>query len=311
MLLFCKPTHLYTTYYIMIERLLLPTMPNTPVNNLLVRLNQTHFDRIINTWNSFNQYIQSKHDMGDAFLYYDIHLIRNNSKQLVQFLRDRQEVMMQSVLNYQGNQGNQVFNVSSNKHSDFNVSMSTALVMDVEKIITTMRTNWNPKMNSVRVEIESAIRAYETTEIIFLCLLADIYRYLYEFNNNLTTYTKSKQLYEKALAYINDALSREPYFKVLSNSDEDMYGVFLNYSILCYESNHLREALVLCDEALHLFDQFSVKTQKYPSVLVLMKSNKKTWMNQYMSNKSVSPTVSQTVPQTVPQTVSPTVPNTI
>lgn len=266
-------------------------------------LDQLHLDRIIHNWNLFIHYMQSKRDLGDPFVYYDIHLVRINSKQIIQFLRDLNDAAAHghdkqhtpidnpvcttpttpTTPNHSKSchDFNQYSTVQNSKGVQVCSQISESLVVDVKRLIFILRENWNHKMNTIRVEIDSALSPLETTDTVLLGLLGDIYRYFYEFNNKPDTYATSQQYYERALSYVNDGLNRVPYALHLSNSDEDIYGIFLNYAVFCHESTYTHDALVLCTEAVELFHEFTPDTH-HPtpadlSVIALIKFNQKKW----------------------------------
>ena len=242
----------------------------------------------------FCQYIQTKHDLGDQFVYYDIYLVRINSKQIIQFLRDLATAMKtipvdpvdpvdrpSPVDDSQASNQDGTPTAGGPTCSHMCQQVVESLVMDYKTLVYIMRKNWNHKMNTVRKQLDSSLSPLETTEAVLVGLMGDIYRYLHEFNNKPETYATSQQYYERALSYINDGLNRVPYALQLSNSDEDIYGIFLNYAVLCHESTNTHEALVLCTEAVELFNEFTPDppdpTPPDLAVIALIKFNQKNW----------------------------------
>lgn len=105
------------------------------------------------------------------FIYYDIHLLRINLKQIIKFLRDHRDIAyFKQECNVQPLRNPELTNAN---HCQQYIDIITALIKDVEEVLEIMHSGWNFKMNTVRTDIDSAMSAYDTTQSIFWSIMAD------------------------------------------------------------------------------------------------------------------------------------------
>lgn len=270
----------------------LPPLSTRLLNKHLYNiLNPMRLHVLVNYWNIFYAYLNDKYTHDKPFVHFDLYSIRIHAKQIIQFLRNYKDV-------YQ----------DSNEHAFSSCPQTTldtlsqsctiiveSLLNDVQELLQMATQKWNHEMNIVtnnvsinKDEVNALSHLHNlyhlyhlsprcTTDAILCSIHADMYRYLYEFNQDQTTHLIAKNLYQKSLMYVEQGIKNNSSASFLSFSDEDLYGVYLNYSIFCNVCNNIDEAVQVCKDAMNLYYKLNARQPLQHEIMSEIYSNYNKW----------------------------------